>query len=162
MILHRDHREVLAAFHRTWPRPPDSDFLIGDLEPDSGTVSRPKRIGILRQDHSLYDDMRVIDTVICGNKRLWDAITEKEALLAKPEPTDADGEKLGDLECLIAEEDGYTAEPDAAVMLEGLGIPQDWQERPMKELQGGFKLRVLLAHCRRDGSLAPIHHEDCV
>jgi ATPase subunit of ABC transporter with duplicated ATPase domains len=120
-------------------------ILIGDLEPDSGTISRPKKLGILRQDHSLYDDMRVIDTVIAGNKRLWDAMTEKEALLAKPEQSDEDGEKLGDLECVIAEEDGYTAEPDAAVMLEGLGIPQEWQERPMKELQGGFKLRVLLA-----------------
>ncbi|MFN7142978.1 MAG: ABC-F family ATP-binding cassette domain-containing protein [Myxococcota bacterium] len=120
-------------------------ILIGDLEPDSGSISRPKKLGILRQDHSLYDDMRVIDTVIAGNKRLWDAMTEKDALLAKPDQTEDDGMRLGDLECVIAEEDGYTAEPDAAVMLEGLGIPQEWQERPMSELQGGFKLRVLLA-----------------
>jgi ATPase subunit of ABC transporter with duplicated ATPase domains len=120
-------------------------ILIGDLEPDSGTISRPKRLGILRQDHTLYDDMRVVDTVIAGNKRLWDAMTEKDALLAKPDQTEEDGERMGDLECVIAEEDGYTAEPDAAVMLEGLGITQAQQERPMKELQGGFKLRVLLA-----------------
>jgi ATPase subunit of ABC transporter with duplicated ATPase domains len=120
-------------------------ILIGDIEPDSGTISRPKRLGILRQDHTLYDDMRVVDTVIAGNKRLWDAMTEKEALLAKPDPTEEDGEKMGDLECVIAEEDGYTAESDAAVMLEGLGITQAQQDRPMKELQGGFKLRVLLA-----------------
>ncbi|MDP2304406.1 MAG: ATP-binding cassette domain-containing protein [Pseudomonadota bacterium] len=120
-------------------------ILIGDLEPDSGTISRPKRLGILRQDHTLYDDMRVVDTVIAGNKRLWDAMTEKEALLAKPDQTEDDGERMGDLECVIAEEDGYTAESDAAVMLEGLGITQAQQERPMKELQGGFKLRVLLA-----------------
>jgi ATPase subunit of ABC transporter with duplicated ATPase domains len=120
-------------------------ILIGDLEPDSGTISRPKRLGILRQDHSLYDDMRVVDTVIAGNKRLWDAMTEKEALLAKPNQTDEDGEKLGELECIIGEEDGYSAESDAAVMLEGLGISQERQERPMNELQGGFKLRVLLA-----------------
>jgi ATPase subunit of ABC transporter with duplicated ATPase domains len=120
-------------------------ILIGDIEPDSGTISRPKKLGILRQDHSLYDEMRVIDTVIAGNKRLWDAMTEKDAILAKPDPTEEDGEKLGDLECVVAEEDGYTAEPDASVMLEGLGLPQAWHERPMKELQGGFKLRVLLA-----------------
>ena len=120
-------------------------ILIGDLEPDSGTISRPKKVGILRQDHSLYDQMRVIDTVIAGNKRLWDAMTEKEALLANPTHSDEEGEKLGELECVVAEEDGYTAEPDAAVMLEGLGIPQEWHERPMRELQGGFKLRVLLA-----------------
>ncbi len=120
-------------------------ILIGDLEPDSGSISRPKRLGILRQDHTLYDDMRVIDTVIAGNKRLWDAMTEKEALLAKPDLSEQDGERMGDLECVIAEEDGYTAEPDAAVMLEGLGLTQAQQERPMKELQGGFKLRVLLA-----------------
>ncbi len=120
-------------------------ILIGDIEPDSGTISRPKRLGILRQDHTLYDDMRVVDTVIAGNKRLWDAMTEKEALLAKPDPTEEDGERMGDLECVIAEEDGYTAESDAAVMLEGLGITQAQQDRPMKELQGGFKLRVLLA-----------------
>jgi ATPase subunit of ABC transporter with duplicated ATPase domains len=120
-------------------------ILIGDLDPDSGRISRPKRIGVLRQDHTLFDHMRVLDVVICGNGRLWDAMTEKDALLAKTEMTDDDGMRLGDLECTIAEEDGYTAEPDAAVMLEGLGIPQDWQQRPLSELQGGFKVRVLLA-----------------
>ena len=119
--------------------------LMGDIEPDSGTINRPKRVGVLRQDHSLYDEMRVIDTVIVGNKRLWEAISEKEAIYAKPDMTDEDGERLGELECVVAEEDGYTAESDAAVLLDGLGIPQGMHERPMRELQGGFKLRVLLA-----------------
>lgn len=119
--------------------------LMGDIEPDSGTINRPKRVGVLRQDHSLYDEMRVIDTVIVGNKRLWEAIAEKEAIYAKPDMTDEDGERLGELECVVAEEDGYTAESDAAVLLDGLGIPQGMHERPMRELQGGFKLRVLLA-----------------
>ncbi len=120
-------------------------ILIGDIDADSGTIKRPRRVGVLRQDHSLYDDMRVIDTVVSGNPRLWEAMTEKEALLAKPDPSDADGERLGELECVVAEEDGYTAESDAAVLLDGLGIAQELHERPMKELQGGFKLRVLLA-----------------
>ncbi len=120
-------------------------ILIGDLEPDSGSINRPKRLGILRQDHTLFDHMRVIDVVICGNKRLWDAMVEKEQLLAQPELTDEDGEKLGELECIVAEEDGYSAEAEAAVMLEGLGIVQASQERPLSELKGGFKLRVLLA-----------------
>ncbi len=120
-------------------------ILMGDIEPDSGTISRPKRVGVLRQDHSLYDEMRVIDTVIVGNKRLWEAIAEKEAIYAKPDMSDEDGERLGELECVVAEEDGYTAESDAAVLLDGLGIPQGMHERPMRELQGGFKLRVLLA-----------------
>jgi ATPase subunit of ABC transporter with duplicated ATPase domains len=120
-------------------------ILIGDLEPDSGTISRPKRLGILRQDHTLFDHMRVLDVAICGNKRLWDAMQQKDAILAKAEMTEDDGVLLGELECLIAEEDGYTAESDAAVLLEGLGIPQAAHERPLSELKGGFKLRVLLA-----------------
>jgi ATPase subunit of ABC transporter with duplicated ATPase domains len=120
-------------------------ILIGDIDADSGFVRRPKRVGVLRQDHSIYNDMRVIDSVIVGNQRLWEAMTEKDALLAKPELSDEDGERLGELECVVAEEDGYTAEPDAAVLLDGLGIPQEMHERKMKELQGGFKLRVLLA-----------------
>ncbi len=120
-------------------------ILIGDMDPDSGTVSRPKRVGILRQDHTLFDHMRVIDVVICGNKRLWDAMVEKERILAKPDMTEDDGVTLGELECVVAEEDGYSAESDAAVMLEGLGIVQDAHERPLSELKGGFKLRVLLA-----------------
>ncbi|MBM4391323.1 MAG: ATP-binding cassette domain-containing protein [Deltaproteobacteria bacterium] len=120
-------------------------ILVGDLDPDSGNLSRPKRLGILRQDHTLFDHMRVIDVVICGNKRLWDSMVEKEQILAKADMTDEDGEKLGELECIVAEEDGYSAEADAAVMLEGLGIVQASHERPLSELKGGFKLRVLLA-----------------
>ena len=69
--------------------------LIGDIDPDSGTISRPKRVGVLRQDHGAYDDMRVLDVVISGNKRLWETMVEKERLLAKEDMTDADGERLG-------------------------------------------------------------------
>ena len=140
-------------------------ILIGDLDPDSGTISRPKRIGVLRQDHTIFDHMRVMDVVICGNKRLWEAMVEKEKLLALADLTDAQGERLGDLECVVAEEDGYAAESDAAVMLEGLGIESESHERPLSELKGGFKLRVLLAQAlfgRPDALLLdePTNHLD--
>lgn len=120
-------------------------ILIGDLETDSGSIRRPKRVGWLRQDHTVFDHMRVLDVVISGNKRLWDAMQEKDALLARAELSDDDGERLGELECVVAEEDGYTAESDAAVLLEGLGIPQEAHEQSLSMLKGGLKVRALLA-----------------
>ena len=140
-------------------------ILIGDLEPDEGYISKPKRLGVLRQDHTLFDHMRVLDVVICGNKRLWDAMVEKDRLLAQADLTDAEGERLGDLECVVGEEDGYTAEADAAVLLEGLGIGQDEHDRPLSEVKGGFKVRVLLAQAlfgRPDALLLdePTNHLD--
>ncbi len=88
---------------------------------------------------------RVIDTVIMGNLPLWKALEEREELYAKPELTDEDGMRLGELEGIVAEEDGYTAESDAAVLLDGLDIPEPLHDRKMGELQGGQKVRVLLA-----------------
>ena len=73
-------------------------ILAGDEESDSGSVLRPKRLGILRQDHYRYEDHRVVDTVLMGNRPLWAAISEKEQLLAKPEMTDDDGMRLAELE----------------------------------------------------------------
>ncbi|MCA9570308.1 MAG: ABC-F family ATP-binding cassette domain-containing protein, partial [Myxococcales bacterium] len=114
-------------------------LLIGAEDTDSGHVSIPARTGWLRQDHSVYDAHRVIDTVIMGNERLWDALVRREALYAKGDDlTDDEGMEIGELECTVAEEDGYTAESDAAILLAGLGIGQDEQERPMSELQGGL------------------------
>ena len=80
-----------------------------------------------------------------GNKDLWAAMKEKDTILAKSDITEEDGNRLGELEMVIAEEDGYSAESDAAALLEGLGIPTDTHEGPMKQLAGGLKLRVLLA-----------------
>ena len=80
-----------------------------------------------------------------GNKRLWAAMQEREAIYEKPEMTDADGMKLGELEGIVGEEDGYTAESDAAMLLQGLDIPESAHTRKMSELQGGQKVRVLLA-----------------
>src|SRR5579871_3083447 len=122
-------------------------ILTGELEPTKGSVTRPKKCGVLRQDQFAFDQYRVIDTVIMGNAVLWQAMQEREALWAKPheQMTDADGMRLGELEGIVGEEGGYTAESDAAVLLDGLDIPAALQERRMGELQGGQKVRVLLA-----------------
>ncbi|MFT3914072.1 MAG: ATP-binding cassette domain-containing protein [Anaeromyxobacteraceae bacterium] len=120
-------------------------ILAGDEEPDTGNVFRPKKLGILRQDHYRFEDNRVLDVVLMGNQPLWKAMQEKESLLAKGEITDDDGHRLADLENVIAEEDGYSAESDAAELLQGLGIEGPWHDQPMRALTGGYKLRVLLA-----------------
>ena len=120
-------------------------ILVGDIEPHSGHIQRPRRIGMLRQDQFAFDSYRVIDTVIMGNTRLWEALEEREVLYAKEEFTDADGMRLGDLEGVVAEEDGYAAEAEAAVLLSGLDIPEAAHERSMNDLTGGQKMRVLLA-----------------
>ena len=122
-------------------------ILTGELEPTKGDVTRPKKLGILRQDQFAFDEHRVIDTVIMGNARLWKALQERETLHAKPhdELTDKDGMRMGELEGIVGDEDGYTAEADAAILLDGLGLEEPLHERKMRELQGGQKVRVLLA-----------------
>src|SRR5215470_14952171 len=122
-------------------------IVTGELEPTKGNVARPKKCGVLRQDQFAFDEFRVIDTVIMGNAALWTAMQEREALWAKPheEMTDADGMRLGELEAIVGEEGGYTAESDAGVLLDGLGVEDALHERLMGELQGGQKVRVLLA-----------------
>jgi ATPase subunit of ABC transporter with duplicated ATPase domains len=122
-------------------------ILSGELEPPKGTVSRPKKFGVLRQDQFAFDGFRVIDTVIMGNAPLWRALQERNALYDRPHDqlTDEDGMRLGELEGTVGEEGGYTAEADAAVLLDGLGVESALHERRMGELQGGQKVRVLLA-----------------
>jgi len=120
-------------------------ILGGELEPDTGTVSRPKRYSVLKQDQYAYEDRRVLDVVLMGNQALWDAMQEKEQLLAKPHLSDEDGSRLGELEGVISEEDGYSAEAQAATLLEGLGVFESEQHRLMREVTGGNKVRVLLA-----------------
>ena len=119
--------------------------LTGELDPQKGTVVRPRKLGVLKQDQFAFDAYRVIDTVIMGNTPLWAALEERDRIYAKPEMTDDDGMRLGELEGTIGDEDGYTAESDAAVLLQGLDIPDELHERKMGELQGGQKVRVLLA-----------------
>ncbi len=120
-------------------------LLSGENEPQQGSVTRPERLGVLRQDQFAFDAYRALDTVIMGNRRLWAALEEREQIYAKPEMSDADGMRLGELEGIVGEEDGYAAESDAAVLLEGLDVAAPLHERPMRELQGGEKVRVLLA-----------------
>jgi ATPase subunit of ABC transporter with duplicated ATPase domains len=120
-------------------------LLSGELEPQKGTVVRPRKLGVLSQDQFAFDAYSAIDTVIMGNKRLWAAMQERDAIYEKAEITDADGMKLGELEGIVGEEDGYTAESDAAILLQGLDIPDEAHTRKMSELQGGQKVRVLLA-----------------
>jgi ATPase subunit of ABC transporter with duplicated ATPase domains len=120
-------------------------IVSGELEADTGTVQRPKRTSVLQQDQFAFESWRVLDVVIMGNTKLWEAMQEKELLLAKPNLSDADGVRLGELEGEIGEEDGYTAESDAGELLAGLGIPESDHEKVMSEIPGGRKLRVLLA-----------------
>jgi ATPase subunit of ABC transporter with duplicated ATPase domains len=120
-------------------------LLTGELTPQRGTVVRPPKLGVLRQDQFAFDAFRVIDTVVMGNQRLWTALEERDRLYAKSSLSDEDGMRLGELEGIVGEEDGYTAESDAAILLDGLDIPDSLHEKTMAELQGGQKVRVLLA-----------------
>ena len=122
-------------------------ILTGEQDPTMGTITRPKKMGVLRQDQFAFDKFRVLDTVIMGNATLWKALEEREVLYAKPHDdlTHDDGMRLGELEGIVGEEGGYSAEADAGVLLDGLGIEAELHERKMSELQGGQKVRVLLA-----------------
>jgi ATPase subunit of ABC transporter with duplicated ATPase domains len=119
--------------------------LSGEIDPQKGNVVRPRKLGVLKQDQYAFDAFRVVDTVIMGNKALWAAMEERDKLYEKAELTDADGIRIGELEGIVGEEDGYTAESDAAILLQGLDIPDELHERKMGEMQGGQKVRVLLA-----------------
>src|SRR3954471_9991742 len=121
------------------------NLLTGELDPQKGTVVRPKKFGVLSQDQFAFDQYRVIDTVIMGNKRLWAALQERDAIYEQADISNEDGMKLGELEGVVGEEDGYSAETDATLLLQGLDIPDELHERKMGELQGGQKVRVLLA-----------------
>src|SRR5687768_10079932 len=104
-------------------------LLTGELPPQQGTVVRPAKLGVLRQDQIAFDEFRVIDTVIMGNHRLWAALAEREELYAKADMTHDDGMRLGELEGIVGEEDGYTAETDGAILLQGLDIPDAVHQR---------------------------------
>ncbi|MGC9198414.1 MAG: ABC-F family ATP-binding cassette domain-containing protein [Acidobacteriaceae bacterium] len=119
--------------------------LTGELEPQKGNVVRPRKLGVLKQNQYEFDPYRVVDTVIMGNKALWAAMEERELIYNKPELTDEDGSRLGELEGIVGDEDGYEAEANAAILLQGLDIPDHLHQRKMSELQGGQKVRVLLA-----------------
>ena len=122
-------------------------ILTGEIEPSKGSVTRPKKLGVLSQDQFAFDEYSVMDTVIMGNSILWKALVERDALHAKPHDslTDKDGLRLAELEAIVGDEGGYTAEADAGVLLDGLDLDESLHTRKMRELQGGQKVRVLLA-----------------
>jgi ATPase subunit of ABC transporter with duplicated ATPase domains len=121
--------------------------LSGENEFDKGTVSvgPGERIAVLKQDQFAYDEETVINTVIMGHERLSTLMVERDAIYAKVDFTEEDGIRSGELEAEFAEMNGYEAEPEAAVLLNGLGLPEEMCHLKMKELEGGDKVRVLLA-----------------
>ena len=122
-------------------------ILAGEKEADHGdiAVGTGERIAVLQQDQFAFDEETVFNTVIMGHKRLYEVMVEREALYAKPELSEADGIRVGDLEIEFGEMNGYDVESDAATLLSGLGIPEDLRQKKMKELDGSDKVRVLLA-----------------
>lgn len=122
-------------------------ILSGELDSTTGEVSIPKniRMSVLKQDHYQYDECQVLETVIRGNARLYEIMQEKDALYAKEDFTDADGERAAELEGEFAELNGWEADSEAAQLLQGLGIGTDLHYALMKDLQGGEKVKVLLA-----------------
>jgi ATPase subunit of ABC transporter with duplicated ATPase domains len=122
-------------------------ILAGDIESDSGTVTvgSKERIAVLRQDHFAFDEETVLDTVIMGHPKLHSVIAERDSLYAKPDFSEADGIRASDLEVVFAEMNGYEAESEAAVLLKSLAISEELNQKKMKELEGGEKVRVLLA-----------------
>jgi len=122
------------------------NVLSGNLEASAGTVSIPKslRLGVLRQDHYLFEEQEILGVALMGNPELWEAMVEKEAILAKAEE-DFDADRFSELEETVQRHDGYSAEARAATILEGLGLPSEIHRNRLSSLSGGFKLRVLLA-----------------
>jgi ATPase subunit of ABC transporter with duplicated ATPase domains len=122
-------------------------ILARDIEADSGmvTVGPRERIAVLRQDHFAFDEQTVLNTVIMGHEALYNLMAQRDALYAKPDFSEEDGIKSGELELEFAEMNGYEAEPEAAILLNHLGIDEALHAKKMKELEGGEKVRVLLA-----------------
>ena len=121
--------------------------ISGDLEPNKGSVELGpgERLSVLEQDHFKYDAYSVLDTVLMGHAPLWENMKEREALYAKPEMTEADGNRAAELEEKFAEMDGWEAESNAAQMLSNLGIKEDLHYKQMSELSNTEKVRVMLA-----------------
>ncbi|MBR5788691.1 MAG: ATP-binding cassette domain-containing protein [Lachnospiraceae bacterium] len=122
-------------------------ILTGELEPTSGdvTITPGQRLSFLQQDHFKYDEYTVLDTVILGNKHLYEVMKEKDAIYAKEDFSDEDGIRASELEAEFAEMDGWNAESDAAQILNGLGVPTEFHYTLMKDMDGNLKVKVLLA-----------------
>src|SRR5690606_24096496 len=121
-------------------------ILSGEITPNSGkvTVDPGKRLAVLSQDHNKFNEETVLNTVLMGYEKLWKVMQEKDAIYAKPDFSDADGIKASELEAEFAEMDGWNAESDAANMLSGLGIKEEFHHSLLKDISGNQKVRVLL------------------
>jgi ATPase subunit of ABC transporter with duplicated ATPase domains len=141
-------------------------ILTGEIDPsNNGTVTRPRKVGVLKQNQFAYDDERIIDTVIMGNDPLWQAFRERDRLCELSTLTEEEMNRLGELEVIIADEDGYTAEFAAGEILRGIGIPDEQHENLMRTLPTDYKFRVLLAQALFGGPEAllldePTNHLD--
>ncbi|MGE5628448.1 MAG: ABC-F family ATP-binding cassette domain-containing protein [Solirubrobacterales bacterium] len=122
-------------------------ILSGEIEPNTGEVNIANgvRLSCLKQDHYQYDELRVLDTVVMGNPRLFEIMKEKDEIYSKEDFTDEDGIRASELEGEFADLNGWEAESEAASLLQGLGIKTDLHDKTVKELQGGEKVKVLLA-----------------
>lgn len=122
-------------------------IISGEIDPSTGKVeiSKDQRMSVLKQNHYEFDDFSVLETVIMGNKKLYDVMKAKDAIYAKEDFTEEDGIKAGDLEAQFAEMDGWSAESDAATLLSNLGVKEEFHSKLVKELDGNQKVRVLLA-----------------
>jgi len=122
-------------------------ILAGEIEADKGEIvlGPRERMAVLRQDQFAFDEETVFNTVIMGHEKLYKVMVERDAIYAKPDFSEADGTRSAELESEFAEMNGYEAESEAAVLLNGLGIPEELRYKTMKELEGGDKVRVLLA-----------------
>ena len=122
-------------------------ILSGEIEPSKGdvTMNDGERLSVLQQDHYKYDEYQVLDTVIMGNKRLYEIMKEKDAIYMKENFSDEDGVKAAELEAEFAEMNGWEAESDASTLLNGLGVGTEYHYSLMKDLDGGLKVKVLLA-----------------
>lgn len=122
-------------------------ILAGEMEPNKGSVfiTPGERMAVLKQDHFMFDEFEVVETVLYGHKRLYDIMKEKEALYAKEDFSDEDGIKVSELEGEFAELDGWSAESNAEILLNGLGVTNEFHYVKMKELTGTQKVKVLLA-----------------
>ncbi|NMM49998.1 ABC-F family ATP-binding cassette domain-containing protein [Marinigracilibium pacificum] len=122
-------------------------ILSGEISPNGGQIALEpgKRMAVLKQNHFEFDEETVMNTVLMGHSKLWSIMQEKDAIYAKPDFSEEDGIKASELEAEFAEMDGWNAEPDAAALLSGLGIHEDYHFSLMEDLPGTLKVRVLLA-----------------
>lgn len=118
-------------------------IIMGQIEPTSGFVKLPKKIGFLRQDIEGFKDTKVLDVVVMGNKKLFETLVEREKLY-EVEMTDEVGMRLGELEEVVAEENGYTADSDAEMLLTGMGIEDEFHQKNMSEIPLDLQFRVML------------------